>query len=259
MPDTMPPDASFAAYRAHKALNWSSIKHLIMGSPLLYRYRLTEPDDDTTGRLIGRAVHALALEGREDFVVWEGDRRGKEWLAFRDAHTGTDILRASEAETVRAMAAAVLAHPMARWALEGRREVSLTWERMGRACKGRLDVLGTSHVADLKTCGPLRMLGRTAWASGYIHQLAWYRRGAGVPAALIVGVEARAPHDVGVWEVDRAAMDAADVEIDAALARLAECEAADVWPGAMPELEVVGLPSWFEADSLVDDLEVEHE
>ena len=249
---------NFPEYRAVKALNWSMLKHLVLGSPLAYRHALTATDHDTTGRLIGRAVHALVLEDREDFLVWDAKRTGGDWLDFKAEHAGQDILRASEVDTVRAMAAAVAAHPRAVEALAGQREASRTWERGGRLCKGRLDVLGPDYVTDLKTCGPLPVLGRTAWSSGYVHQLAWYRHGAGVERAYIVGVEARAPHDVGVWEVDRGALDAAGREIDAALARLAECEAADVWPGAMPDAGVMGMPAWVGGDDVdFDSLEVD--
>lgn len=248
----------FGDYSELEAINWSTLRHLVFGSPLAYRHALTAPDFDTTGRLIGRAVHALVLEGREDYVIWDGDRRGKAWQEFRDQHAVRDILRASEADTVRAMAAAVAAHPRAVEALTGQREASRTWERGGRRCKGRLDVLGDGFVTDLKTCGPLSVLGRTAWSSGYVHQLAWYRHGAGVERAYIVGVEAKAPHDVGVWEVDRGALDVAGREIDAALARLAECEAADMWPGAMPDVGVMGLPAWVGRDDVdFDSLEVD--
>ena len=243
----------WAEYRSIKALNWSTFKHFLT-SPLHYKHALTAPNEDTTGRLIGRAVHALVLEEREDFVVFEGDRRGKAWTEFRDQNSGRDILRAVEADTVRAMAAAVRAHPKAMEVLDGQREVSRTWERGSRRCKGRLDCLGAEHVTDLKTCGPLPTLARTAWSSGYVHQLDWYRHGADVPMAYIVGVEAKAPHDVGVWEVDPGALDVAGRQIDEALARLAECERDDRWPGAMGEVAVLGLPAWVLDDS-DDDVE----
>lgn len=246
----------FLAYRALPGLNWSMLKHLVLGSPLHYRHALDSPDDNTTGRLIGRAVHALVLEGREDFAVWDGDRRGKAWQEYRDAHAGVDILRATEAATVRAMAEAVLRHPHAVAALEGQREVSLTWERGGRACKGRLDCLTADGVTDLKSTGPLRMAARTAWASGYVHQLAWYRYGADVDGAYIVGVEAKAPHDVGVWEIDPVALSVADRQIDEALEVLARCEASGVWPGVMPDVEEMTMPAWADPASGMEEMEI---
>lgn len=246
----------FAEYQGIKAINWSSLKHLVFGSPLHYRHNIQDPSPDSTGRAIGRAVHALVLEGVRDFVVWDGDRRGKPWQEFKDAHPDATILRASEAAEVDAMAFAVLKHPAAQRVLEGQVEQSLTWTRGGLPCKGRLDVLGDGWVTDLKTCGPLRVQARTAWAQGYIHQLAWYRRGAQVDDAWIVGVEAKAPHDVGVWLVDRSAMDVADREIDAALDVLARCLESGEWPGGMPEAGVMSAPGWV-LEGVADSWELE--
>lgn len=245
---------NFEEYCAIDALNWTRFRAFFR-SPLHYRH--PPPYTDTTGRLIGRAVHALALEGREDFAAFEGDRRGKAWTDFRDARPGTDILRATEADTVRAMAAAVRSRGLF---VGAEVEVSLTWSESGRPCKGRADWLGGDFVADLKTCGPLDVFARTAWRSMYVHQLAWYGRGAGVDRAYLVGVEAAFPHDVGVFEVPSILIDKANAEIDDALARLARCEAADVWPGAFPDVASLEVAPWMLSDDIdLSNLETDHE
>ncbi len=73
--------APFADYCAIDAVNWSSLKHLWAGSPLHYKHHRESADKDTTGRKMGRLLHAMALGSfDEEFVVFEdGDRRGKVW------------------------------------------------------------------------------------------------------------------------------------------------------------------------------------
>lgn len=246
-------------YYAAPGLNWSTLKHM-RTSPLACLHAMRTASKDTTGRLIGRAVHALVLEEREDFVVFEGDRRGKAWSEFKDQHPGTDILRASEADDVRAMAAAVQAHHAAAAILSRvRGEVWLRWSFGDTACKGLADGLGSGVLLDLKTCGPLDVFARKAWADGYIHQLAWYRLGARamgheVSEVYLVGVEAKAPHDVGVWRLSDAVLDHAEREVLALAEDWCVCRDSGEWPGACPDVEEMGLPAWV-SDDLDDDVE----
>ena len=76
----------FDDYCRIKAVNWSSLKHLWLGSPLHYKHHIeSNDDDDTTGRQLAREVHRLVLEpdSKADYVIWEGgDRRGAAWKAF---------------------------------------------------------------------------------------------------------------------------------------------------------------------------------
>jgi hypothetical protein len=57
----------FATYRAWPAVNKSTLDHIQDGSPKHCRYRMDNPEKQTTAMLVGRAYHTLALEGEEAY------------------------------------------------------------------------------------------------------------------------------------------------------------------------------------------------
>lgn len=258
----------FADYCAIDAVNWSSLKHLWAGSPLHYKHHRESTDKDTTGRGMGRLLHALVLGSfDEDFIIYEdGDRRGKAWDAFKAANPGKTILKPNEIADVRAQADAVLAHPEARRLLRGAAtESTILWTDpdTGLPCKGRLDIDAHANepafIADLKGSGSLDSAERTCHRQGYVHQLAWYRRGVRIAhgvevSAYLIGVETKAPHDVGVWRLDRDLLDLAEREIVTVMQRLADCIHADRWPGRMPDLGEILIPTWMLSDELGDSI-----
>lgn len=252
----------YADYAAIPRVNWSTLKHMVFGSPLHYLHAIQELSPDTTSRAMGRLLHAFVLRPRDvdaEFVVFDGERRGNAWKDFAAANAGRTILRASEWETVDAQASAVLE----RWPVPRSTEVYLSWAcpDTGIECKGMADAIGGGVLTDLKGTGPLDLAERTLWRSGYVHQLAMYRLMAGGSLrAQIVAVESATPHDVGIFEIDDVALSIAEREVKAALRRVAECRASNVWPGRYPEVSVVGAPAWAMSDELdLSNLEVDGE
>lgn len=236
----------YADYAKIPRVNWSTLKHMAFGSPLHYLHAIQEPSPDTTSRAMGRLLHALVLRPADvdaEFVVFEGERRGKVWTDFRAANADRTILRMSEWDTVVTQSQAVLS----RWPVPRSTEVYLSWTDpdTGIECKGMADAIGDGILTDLKGTGPLDLAERTLWRSGYVHQLAMYRLMAGGSLrAQIVAVESAAPHDVGIFEIDDVALSIAEREVRAALRRVAECRESNVWPGRYPEVSVVGAPGW---------------
>jgi len=258
----------FAAYAAINAINWSTLKEM-RRSPLHYRHLLESGREDTTGLLIGRAIHTAVLEPErfpQDFVVFGGARRaGKEWDAFKAANEGRSIIKADEHANIIAVRDAVHAHTHAMARLSGGApEQTVAWtERINGVelqCKARPDYIGAG-IVDLKSTKDAGALafGRTAARFGYHCQLAWYRRG--VKAALgrelpmcLVVVETDAPHDVAVYDIDDDAMWVADEEINELLVKVASCRASDRWPGAQEEPEPLHLPAWVTGSDEDDEL-----
>lgn len=255
----------FGAYAGIPGVNWSTLKHLWRGSPHHYRHALQEQEADTTSRLSGRALHTLVLEGADAFAdryaVWDNDRRGKAWTDFRNAHPG-EILRRVEHDLIHAQADAVLRHPeaLALLTAEGvQTESTITWTdpETGIGCKGLVDVRGLAHHADLKGAGPLHLFERLAVRDGYHLQAAYYRRGERIAtgrdvACHLIAVEAKAPHDVGVFRLSEALLDHADRELTALLRTLRACLDADRWPGRFPEVAAMELPDWMVLDQTSD-------
>jgi hypothetical protein len=213
---------------------------------------------------LGRAVHVAVLEpeklASEVAVTPDGTERrskaGREaWQAFVEASAGKTIVSPEQYAEALAISAAVRGHKVAaEYLAEGRGEVSVVWtdSATGLACKARLDWLRARSFCDLKTARSIdrhRFAGQ-AWSLGYFHQCAFYRRGLagdagmaiGQVRAVIIAVENTTPYDVAVYEPDEDTMDAADREVDALLARLAECRRTDLWPGGHPDVETLRAP-----------------
>ena len=119
--------------------------------------------DETKAMRIGKALHALALEGIAPLVRPEFSGKGSvaaraEWDA---AHEGQTILSEDEAAQVHGMAAHIALHPVAGPALrraDGIAEASILWtcEQTGAECKSRLDWLLPGIVLDIKTSADAR-------------------------------------------------------------------------------------------------------
>lgn len=244
-------DLPFADYQAIPALNWSRLKRLAT-SPLHY---LTNAQTKSAPAF--SAMHAAVLEPERfaaDYAVYDGVRRGKEYDRAVAENPGRILLSPSEDEQIAGVAAAVRRHPVAAALLaEGRAEVTVTWSDNSRPCKGRIDWLTAGGgIVDLKavpSVAPRQMAVEIARRL-YHGQLAWYARGleretGRRPVCYILAYEAKAPYDVGVYRLDPdGALYVGEVLVDRMLGQLAECEAADQWPGQAPDMADVALPRW---------------
>lgn len=251
----------FATYSAIPAVNWSTLRELAR-SPQHYRHRLSTPRADSPAMRLGRARHARILEPEryaDEVAVWAGERRGNAWLAFKEACAGREILTVSEAEEVEAIATAVYAHPTAASLLTGgaaERVVTWTDAATGLDCKARLDYLRADAIVDLKTTKDAspRTFGRNAYTYGYHSQVAFYADGLGgetstVPRrCYLIAVESEAPHAVAVYEVGEDALAVGRREYRRLLTQLAECRAADEWPGYGDGVSDLWLPDWAYGD-----------
>lgn len=263
---------TYAEYAKINAINWSTLREM-RRSPLHYRYALEHPREDTTTLALGRAVHTAVLEPDRfplDYVVFEGKRRqGKAWDAFEEANWTRTIVKATEYANLLEMRDAVMRHPIARSYLTGGvAEQTVTWVEtingVELPCKARPDYIADA-IADLKSTRDAGSgaFGRTSARFGYHCQLSWYRRGVraatGVAKPMVlVAVETDAPHDVAVYRVGDDELYAADEEINALLAQVASCRAADRWPGANEGITDLQLPAWVFGDqeSITDDDEI---
>ena len=239
-------------YAVIEAANWSIIK--LMDSPKIARWTLDNPKQgDSASRGMLRAAHCLALEPHNfdrDFVVYGGrrDKRTKAYQAFLASSGGRTILSESEHSSASAIADAAREHPVAGPILSrGESEITLVWHdsETGTKCKGRAAPLDIDHEAkvvwvdDLKTVksadnGELgRMAARMGWLGQFAHYVDGVRsRFPGYEVrARIIAVEGSAPHDVGVFLLDDAALNAGETKRRPLLDRYAECSKTGRWPG----------------------------
>lgn len=249
---------TYDEYRALPGLNISTLLKM-RRSPKHFRHALLNPSPDTPALSFGKALHSLLLEPErveQDVAVWSGTRRGKAWDAFSAANADRLIVKSDEWDQAHTMAQAIRAHDVARFYLEqdGEAESSITWndEATGRALKGRIDWLCGEAIVDLKTTrDPSQFLfGRDAARYGYHIRAAWYQDGIAALTGtwrpyVLIAAEKDPPHDVVCYRVPPEALRAGRNEYRRLLCELAECEAADRWPGigGDEELDLI-LPSW---------------
>lgn len=248
-------------YSTIKALNWSSLKH-ILRSPKYFRWRVDHPEPRKLAFLLGGAIHAKVLEpdtfdSRYALCLVRRDGRTEAYQEWMCEHPGAEPLNAKEMEVVLGAAAAVRDHREARELLDGcRHEEPLVWDDpdTGLACKGRLDAINSELVIDLKMARNIaeREFAAAAARYGYHAQLAgFYHAGAvalrkidGKIPPKIIAVEPEPPHDVAIYQLSFDDMQAGRNLVVSLMRRYQECMASDYWPGAVPSLTQLQLPSW---------------
>jgi hypothetical protein len=247
----------YEEYSRIPALNWSSLKEMIV--PLLFMWYQQHPKPDTEAYLIGRAVHTAVLEpdlfdeqyACKPIGMKFSEKAGKAWKA---EHSDREILTPTQAATVRKCTRAIEQHGPAQELLSGdRREETIVWRDpdTGVPCKARVDTIDSMRLPDLKTTRDLEWFERDIAKFLYYGQSAFYLDGAitaGVisPSAesYIVAVQKPEPSDVGVFRLSQETLAAGQRLYTMLLDRWIACTEADVWPGRYPSVTTVELPSW---------------
>jgi len=253
---------SMADYQRIDALGSGRLGDLAT-SPLEYRYRFAHPEPETEATRLGTALHVAVLEPErfeqlyacEPDVEKIGGAKPRATNAYREAcaeleASGRIVLRTEPMTAVLEMALAVRRHPHAAAVLAKapEREVTALWDRDGRLCRARVDILGDGIAADLKTTRDLARF--SPWEivkHGYHVQAGHYtdglrRLGREVRHYFLIAVDSAAPHDVGVFVFDDPTLAACQLKCDWLFQQLAECEAADRWPGQFPDVVPAQLP-----------------
>ena len=220
--------------------------------PLLYRKKELGlvPERDTAAYIVGRAAHALILEGRQcyerEYAIGgpinpkTGQPFGSQTKAFAEwaEQQSKPVLSDVHAALVEQMAAAVREHAHARELLtEGVAEGVVRGRYHDHNCQARIDwVNPDAHIGivDLKTADSLDAFEFDLRAYGYVHQLAFYRAlvavGCGSRLAVhIVAVEKREPFRCGVWQITPKVLDQAQGENEEAMADMRRCRETGAW------------------------------
>lgn len=268
-------------YDAIDALNISRLKE-IKRSPQHYFHALTNRVEKACFTL-GNATHVAVLEPERyphDFRVWDrrteagamAPRKGQHWDAFCVEASGKTVLTPDQNEIAMAIANAVQGNEIAAsYLVTGDPEVTLEWrlpaELGDRPAKGRADWItsidGRPVIVGLKTTRDCRRFafGSQAAKLSYHWQWAYYFDGyvattGKTPRMVEIVVEADAPHAVAVYRIPDDIIEQGREEYWEAVKLLAECEAANEWPGPEPREEFLSLPSWVYGtdDNDIDDL-----
>ena len=192
------------------------------------------------------------------------------WAAEQRA-AGLVPIAPTDADTIDAMAEAVLQHPAARRLLEapGASEVAAFGKDpdTGVTVRALFDRLGPNVAADLKTTrgsASRTGFGTDAAKHGYpiqeTHYLdaLEYATGERRDALLWIVVEKRAPHLVAVHRFDDVTRISARDLAARARELFAECQASGEWPGYGDDVLTTAMPAWW-FNRLDDELDEEME
>jgi hypothetical protein len=252
------PDLSKDEYHAIKALNAGGAHTIERECPALYWH--TSPfnpdaaEEESANHFeIGQACHLLLLEpDRFDDATVVINADNYKTVSAREKRDrarnfGLTPLLAKEVAQVEAMAAAVLADPIARGFRDGgETEVTMTWTDpdFGFPCKLRVDHL-PHNLVDLRdvksatTANP-RDFERSAMDHGYPQRAAWYLDGVEIVTGTrphkywFIAVEKKPPFLVSVMAYPERVIEWGRVLNLRARALFAECLERGQWPGYRP-------------------------
>jgi len=276
------------------SLSSTGAKRLLSQSPMHFWHdspmnAKRPPEDNKPHFAIGKAAHdIILLEDRWPLhyhVLPEGFSRAKT-KAMPDAiaeadeaeAAGLTILRAEDAETVRAVAEVIKSNPLAMASLtNGVAEETLVWQdsETGVWLRARPDFRPNSVaesrptriVSDLKFVAASHAspegFARAIENFGYHQSAAFYAEGIKAiygqyPTHWVhVVVEKDAPHCVALYELPGEDIDRGRLLNRKSIRIFADCLSAGKWPGYADEPRQVGLPGW--ARSRIDNANTEEQ
>lgn len=256
------PDIPDTEYHAAKdILSSSGARRLITSTPRKFYEEMTTERPYNPAFEIGHAAHTLMLTVGDPFEVVDADSwRTKDAKEVRDAalQAGKTPLLAKEYAQVRAMADAILDHPVTGELFTRNdtvMEQSLYWtdEQTGVACRARPDlaVNDWSLIVDYKTTvsADPREFAKSIAKYGYHQQQAWYCEAVetltGIrPEFVFVCQEKTPPYEVSLIQLDADAVRIGGRLNEDARSIFAACMDSGVWPSYPTSVQVVGLPAW---------------
>lgn len=245
------------------SLSSSGARKLLPPScPALFRYEQDHPQPVNRIFDFGHAAHQRVLGAGPELVLVDRDRWDTNEVKAQVKQIRADgnvPLKRAELDQVNAMAAAILAHPLASALFDpstGTPEQSLFWvdEDTGVWCRARLDFHRKGRVTpDYKTAADVApyALRKAMFNFGYHVQAAWYVAGlqalglADESAGFVFVAQMKtAPYLVTVFQPDEEAMAAGRSLMRQALEIYRDCSESNLWPGFADDVLLVGLPRW---------------
>ena len=238
----------------------------VLVCPAKYRWGQDNPRPPKREFDLGHAGHHMVLGvGARIEKIEAANYRTDKAKAQRDAayDAGAVPVLPHELEQVKAMAAAVHAHPTAGPLLRNALhfELTLVWRNVqsGVMCRARIDCLsraanGRILVVDYKTAASSEpeAIRKAIATYGYHQQFDFYIDGVmelGIsrnPLPLLIVQEKTPPYVVTVAQVQESALDIAAVKNAKALDRYAECTRTGRWPGYADDIVGAPLPAYEE-------------
>lgn len=223
------------------------------------------PDEQTAALIFGQAFHCWTLEGEAEFqkryrIKPEGHdgrtKEGKAWNADNDL-PGIVVLSHGQLEAIKAMHAAIMAHPLASKAFtDGKPEQSMFAKdtATGIWLRARPDWLGSSRfLPNLKStiCAKAEVFEVDAHRRGY-HQSAALQvdiaKAVGLdnPEPYLVIQEKAPPYLVEIATFEDEALEWGRILNRKAIDTFARCIETGEWPGYSDNVITIKMPKWME-------------
>lgn len=248
------------AYHGGPGISKSGLWTIYTKSPAHYRFA---PSKDTGAFSLGKAAHIAILEPETfEARVMKGpaDRRGNNWkdAQAEAANTGRLLLTSGDYDTGLLMRDAVHADARINAIIassQSQIEHSGFWidEETGVLCKCRPDLYrpDLGIMLDLKSTTDAHpdAFARSVISYGYHTQEAWYAGGyralqQNVEGFVFLAVEKTDPFVCALYELPPSIVAEGQAIARKALARYAECAAADQWPGYSGEITELTFKRW---------------
>jgi len=242
--------AKASCERSMKALHWSDLREM-RECPAAYKYRLEHGAKVTDAMNRSTLVHA-ALFGPGPYqgpLVWDGNKvkERKRWAAFKEDNEGREIVTIADVEKATAIAAAVLADPVAApLVTSGTMEETIRWKVGDRECEGTPDNIIDGIQVDLKVCSATnpehfpwhcKKFGWHGQQAFYADSGVWELAG-----AKIISVPPAPPFCPVVYSLTPETLRAGTLLWRSLFERLVVCEQSDSWPGYAQQQVPLELP-----------------
>lgn len=262
-------DMPDAEYHQHPALSQSGAKLLLPPScPALFKYYRDNGRPEKRAYDFGHLAHKMVLGvGAELAVIDAPDYRTKAAQMERDEARAAGLIPVlrHEHDVAVQMARVLGEHPVASRLLApgtGQAEVSLfyTDPDTGIDLRGRLDWLPFVRpgrrmiIPDYKTAVSANPadFAKNAANYGYHMQDSWYSDAAKAkglddnPSFVFIVQEKNPPYLVSVIELDEPSKQLGRAQNRRAIQLFKECTETGHWPGYSDDVELVGLPVWYQ-------------
>lgn len=263
-----------AEYDSIEAENFSTLRHILVSPQHYLEAKKAKEPEDELKYAVGTLVHAMVLEGKtvDDFAqIFDvkpkdmsfATTKGKAWRAAATKQ----IIKASDVETVQAMAAKLALDPMASRFLQGCpiREQAITFEFQGVRFKSLIDMHGLDVEGRVVLPDYKSAIDCTEYAFSkkvdtldYDMQLSLYRE-----AILSTGKDVswlgwlvqdnKAPYEFQFYLCPPDILASGQRKLRDAIYVLKKCQSSNTWPGyprKVKALEPVKFPKqyWREED-----------
>lgn len=254
-------DMNEPEYRALRAVNWSSLKHM-KTSPAQYRWEVDHPPKSTTAKELGTLIHAVLLEPTmtiDQIVLVDANRGTKKFEQLAQEYPHNILVTHTEYAMLAVQRERLMTNQ--RYAQifgNATIEQPLRWTdpETNLVCKCRPDLYNDVVLVDIKTSSEIDE--RKWWwdfkKRRYHAQFAFYHDALKLldgrdRVCVVIKIETKPCFDVVYYPLPAIAIEEGRSHYRDKLNELRDCVEANAWPGKCDELAEVNFHDWYIEDN----------